>query len=156
MSAVSGSDSNIDLLLVEDTPEDVELTLEAFSEHLPVIRIHVAHDGEEALQFLFGPHGKEPRDPLPKVVLLDLKLPKIDGLEVLERIRADPSTRTLPVVLLTSSSEESDMHRGYLLHANSYIVKPVVFEDFVRAVNDIGMYWLGLNRAPTRSQAGLP
>ena len=153
---MSGSEATFDVLLVEDTPEDVELTLEAFSEHVPVIRIHVAHDGEEALHFLFGPDGRAPRSQLPKVVLLDLKLPKIDGLEVLERIRAEVSTRMLPVVLLTSSSEEADMHRGYLLHANSYIVKPVVFEDFVRAVNDIGMYWLGLNRAPTRSESGLP
>lgn len=148
--------ATIDVLLVEDTPEDVELTLEAFSEHIPESRIHVARDGEEALHFLYGADGMQPRDLLPKVVLLDIKLPKIDGLEVLERIRSHNATRELPVVLLTSSAEEADVHRGYLLHANSYIVKPVQFEDFVQAVNDIGMYWLGLNRAATRSETALP
>ena len=148
--------ATIDVLLVEDTPEDVELTLEAFSEHIPPSRIHVARDGEEALHFLYGRDGMTPRDLLPKVVLLDIKLPKIDGLEVLERIRSHNSTRELPVVLLTSSAEEADVHRGYLLHANSYIVKPVQFEDFAQAVNDIGMYWLSLNRAATRSESALP
>jgi CheY-like chemotaxis protein len=148
--------SIIDVLLVEDTPEDVELTLEAFSEHISVSRIQVARDGEEALHFLYGADGMSPREVLPKVVLLDIKLPKVDGLEVLQRIREHPSTVELPVVLLTSSAQEADMHRAYKLHANSYIVKPVQFEDFVRVVNEIGIYWLDLNRAPTRAESALP
>jgi two-component system, response regulator len=153
---MSTSASIIDVLLVEDTPEDVELTLEAFSEHMSLTRIHVARDGEEALRFLYGDDGESPRAGLPKVVLLDIKLPKVDGLEVLQRIREHSSTVELPVVLLTSSAHETDMHRGYQLHANSYIVKPVQYEDFVKAVNEIGIYWLNLNRAPTRAESALP
>jgi CheY-like chemotaxis protein len=150
------SESIIDVLLVEDTPEDVELTLEAFSEHMPLSRVHVARDGEQALHFLFGVDGESPRKGLPKVVLLDIKLPKVDGLEVLERIRQHSWTAELPVVLLTSSAQEADMHRGYSLHANSYIVKPVQYEDFVRVVNEVGVYWLQTNRAPTRAESALP
>jgi CheY-like chemotaxis protein len=150
------SGSITDVLLVEDTPEDVELTLEAFSEHMPLSRIEVARDGEAALHFLYGADGVSPREVLPKVVLLDIKLPKVDGLEVLQRIREHPSTVELPVVLLTSSALEVDMHRAYKLHANSYIVKPVQYEDFVRVVNEIGVYWLDRNRAPTRAESALP
>ena len=146
----------IDILLVEDTPEDVELTLEAFADHMPLSRVHVATDGEQALDFLLGADGVNPREVLPKVVLLDIKLPKVDGLEVLERIRAHQATAELPVVLLTSSAHEVDMHRGYALHANSYIVKPVQYEDFVKVVNEVGVYWLLTNRAPTRAESALP
>lgn len=153
---MSTAASIVDVLLVEDTPEDVELTLEAFSDHMPRSRIQVARDGEEALEFLYGADGKSPREVLPKVILLDIKLPKVDGLEVLQRIREHPSTVELPVVLLTSSAHETDMHRAYKLHANSYIVKPVQFEDFVTVVNEIGIYWLNLNRAPTRAESALP
>ena len=146
------SETIIDLLLVEDTPEDVELTLEALAEDMALNRIHVARDGEAALRFLLGPDGRSPRSVMPLVILLDIKLPKIDGLEVLEAIRNHPSTAQLPVVLLTSSAHESDIHRGYRLHANSYIVKPVQFDDFVRAVKDVGLYWRDLNRSPTRPE----
>lgn len=146
----------IDILLVEDTPEDVELTLEALSAHLALDRIHVARDGEEALHFLYGADGASPREVLPMVLLLDIKLPKVDGLEVLQRIRDHPSTVELPVVLLTSSAQEADMHRGYQLHANSYIVKPVQFEEFVRVLNEIGIYWLKTNRPPTRAESAIP
>lgn len=146
----------IDVLLVEDTPEDVELTLEAFSQHMPLSRVHVARDGEQAVNFLHGEDGTSPRPLLPKVVLLDIKLPKVDGLEVLERIRRHPATAELPVVLLTSSAQEGDMHRGYALHANSYIVKPVQYEEFVRVVNEVGVYWVTTNRAPTRAESALP
>ena len=150
------SADTIDVLIVEDTPEDLELTLEALSEHMPLSRIEVTRDGEEALHFLYGADGESPRATLPRVVLLDIKLPKVDGLEVLERIRQHPSTIELPVVLLTSSAHESDLHRGYQLHANSYIVKPVQYEDFVAAVTEIGLYWLNRNRAPTRAESALP
>ncbi|GAC1326975.1 MAG: response regulator [Candidatus Dormibacteria bacterium] len=141
--------ATIDILLVEDTPEDVELTLEAFSDHVPASRIHVERDGEAALKFLHGPDGTEVRGALPRVVLLDIKLPKVDGLEVLERIRQHPGTAMLPVVLLTSSAQEQDMHRGYSLHANSYIVKPVEYDEFVGVVHEIGVYWLDINRPLT-------
>ncbi|MEA2683734.1 MAG: hypothetical protein QOK05_2062 [Chloroflexota bacterium] len=153
---MTASGMTIDVLLVEDTPEDVELTLEAFADHMPLSRIEVARDGEAALHFLYGADGQVLREVLPKVVLLDIKLPKVDGLEVLERIRSHPSTVELPVVLLTSSAQESDMHRGYRLHANSYIVKPVQYEEFVRVVTEVGIYWLDLNRAPTRAESALP
>ena len=150
------SRSPIDMLLVEDTPEDVELTLEAFRDHLPLSRIHVARDGQEALHFLFGADGKSLTEALPKVVLLDIKLPKVDGLEVLQRIRENPLTAELPVVLLTSSAQETDMHQGYKLHANSYIVKPVQYEEFVSVVSEIGVYWLNVNRSPTRAESAQP
>ena len=152
---MSANGSIIDVLLVEDTPEDVELTLEAFSQHMPLSRVHVARDGEQALHFLHGKDGTSPRPMLPKVVLLDIKLPKVDGLEVLERIRHHATTAELPVVLLTSSAQESDMHRGYALHANSYIVKPVQYEEFVRVVNEVGVYWVTTNRAPTQAESAL-
>ena len=137
------ADPLIEVLLVEDTPEDVELTLEALGEYLPVSRIRVARDGLEALEYLHGAAGAAAAGNLPRVVLLDLKLPKVDGLEVLERIRTDPSTALLPVVLLTSSAEETDMHRAYKLHANSYIAKPVQFDEFARVLKEIGVYWRG-------------
>jgi two-component system response regulator len=132
-----------DILLVEDNPADVELTQRAFAKNHVSNTIHVARDGVEALQFLFA---DETRAPALSVVLLDLKMPRMDGLEVLRRMRADPRTRHIPVVMMTSSSEESDLVSSYGLGANSYIVKPVDFENFTEAVRVIGTYWLLLNK----------
>ncbi len=139
----------IEILLVEDNPNDVELTLRALRNHNIANRVHVAHDGVEALDYIFGRGEYAERDVArpPKVVLLDLKLPRVDGFEVLEAIRADHRTALLPVVILTSSSEESDIVRSYERGSNSYVVKPVDFEQFARAVSELGMYWLLLNRA---------
>lgn len=134
------------ILLVEDTEDDIELTLLALESGALAAEVVVARDGVEALAYLFG--GADAASPLPQVVLLDLKLPKISGLEVLARIRADPRTRWLPVVILTSSSEEEDLLRGYDLGANSYIRKPVDFAQFTQAVQTMGVYWLVLNKAP--------
>lgn len=150
------ADPLIEVLLVEDTPEDVELTLEALGEYIPVSRIRVARDGLEALEYLHAEGGAADRGNLPRVVLLDIKLPKLDGLEVLERIRRNPQTQTLPVVLLTSSAEESDIHHGYQMHANSYIMKPVQFNEFATVLREIGVYWLSRNRAPTRPASRQP
>ena len=136
------------ILLVEDNPDDEALTLRAFAKNNIGNRIEVVRDGAEALDWLFkrGKHAE--RGPDPQVVLLDLKLPKVDGLEVLQQIREDERTRLLPVVILTSSKEESDLLRGYELRANSYIRKPVDFARFVESVREIGMYWLVLNEPP--------
>jgi two-component system response regulator len=136
------------ILLVEDNPDDAELTLRAFRKNNIGNMIHVARDGEEAIAWLFGADGGEPPADLPSVVLLDLKLPKVDGLEVLRRIRADERTRLLPVVILTSSREESDLLKGYSLGANSYVRKPVDFGDFLEATRQLGLYWLVLNELP--------
>ena len=139
------------ILLVEDNPDDEALTLHALETNKIGNQVVVARNGAEALEYLFctGPHaGRDPTH-LPTVVLLDLKLPKIDGLEVLRRIRADPRTRLLPVVLLTSSDEEEDRLRGYTLGANSYVRKPVDFDHFVQAAGQLGLYWLLLNQPPT-------
>ena len=137
------------ILLVEDNPDDEALTLRAFVKNNMGNRIIVIRDGAEALDWLFrrGAHAQR-REPDPQVVLLDLKLPKVDGLEVLRQLRADPGTKLLPVVILTSSKEESDLLRGYELRANSYIRKPVDFARFVESVREIGMYWLVLNEPP--------
>lgn len=134
------------ILLVEDNPDDEELTRIAFQESNLLNELVVARDGEQALDYLLDPAGKG--HPLPSLVLLDLKLPKIDGLEVLRRLRADPRSRLLPVVVLTTSKEESDLLSSYELGCNSYIRKPVVFTDFIEAVRQLGMYWLMLNEAP--------
>lgn len=137
------------ILLVEDNPDDEALTLHALETHKIGNQVEVARNGAEALDYLFrtGPfEGTEAC--LPTVVLLDLKLPKIDGLEVLRRIRADERTHLLPVVLLTSSDEDEDRMRGYALGANSYVRKPVDFDDFVQAAGQLGLYWLLLNRPP--------
>lgn len=134
-----------DLLLVEDNPDDVELTLRAFKRARLSNPVHVARDGVDALEFLFSRDGT-PRAVLPRVVLLDLKLPRVNGLEVLARIRANEKTRRLPVVVFTSSREEPDVQRAYELGVNSYIVKPVEFEKFVAAVGEVGLYWLVLNQ----------
>jgi two-component system response regulator len=137
------------ILLVEDNPDDEALTLRAFAKNNIGNRIVVVRDGAEALNWLFKREQHEGRsDPDPQVILLDLKLPKVDGLEVLRLIREDPRTKLLPVVILTSSKEESDLLRGYELRANSYIRKPVDFARFVESVRELGMYWLVLNEPP--------
>jgi two-component system, response regulator len=140
----------VEILLVEDNPRDVELTLHVFQRHHLTNRIHVVRDGAEALDFLFctGAYGERNIHQAPKVMLLDLKLPKVDGLEVLRRIKADARTWTIPVVVLTSSREEPDIAESYHLGVNSYIVKPVDFEQFTEAVRLLGMYWLLLNQPP--------
>lgn len=141
------------ILLVEDNPDDVKLTLRAFKHQNLSNDIVVAHDGAEALEYVFGTGAYAGRDVAdqPAVIFLDLKLPKFDGLEVLRRIRHDPRTALQPVVILTSSSEEQDMMQGYALGANSYVRKPVDFDQFMEAVRQLGLYWLLLNQAPPRT-----
>jgi two-component system, response regulator len=137
------------VLLVEDNDDDVQLTLRAFRKHNLANDIQVATDGQQALEFLFcqGAYaGRDPED-MPHLVLLDLKLPMLDGLEVLKRLRADERTRTLPVVVLTSSREECDLVESYRLGANSYVRKPVDFAEFTEAARHLGLYWLVLNLA---------
>jgi CheY-like chemotaxis protein len=140
--------SPIELLLVEDNPQDLELALRALRKGNITNRIEVARDGAEALDFLFcrGAHASRSISDMPKVVLLDLKLPKVDGLDVLRQIKTDPRTCSIPVVVLTSSREQSDLVESYELGVNSYIVKPVNFEGFTKAVQDLGLYWLLLNQ----------
>jgi CheY-like chemotaxis protein len=140
----------VEILLVEDNPEDLELTQRALRKAHVTNRVQIARDGDEALQFIFceGPHADRRIEDTPKVILLDLKLPKVDGLEVLKRIKGDPRTKAIPVVMLTSSKEQNDVVESYQLGVNSYIVKPVNFEGFVAAVEKLGMYWLLLNHPP--------
>jgi two-component system, response regulator len=142
--------NHVEILLVEDNPEDLELSLRALRKANLANRIHVARDGAEALEFIFceGPHAGRKIEDTPKVILLDLKLPKVDGLEVLKRIKSDPRTHTIPVVVLTSSKEQNDVVESYELGVNSYIVKPVNFDGFVEAVQQLGMYWLVVNQPP--------
>lgn len=138
------------ILLVEDNPDDEALTLRAFRKSNVANRVVVARDGVEALDYLFGTGSHAGRDPhdVPQLVLLDLKLPRIDGLEVLRRIRSDERTRLLPVVILTSSREQQDLLDGYGLGANSYVQKPVDFAKFLQAVEQLKLYWLVLNETP--------
>ncbi|MGB8169630.1 MAG: response regulator [Chthoniobacteraceae bacterium] len=141
----------VEILLVEDNPQDLELALRALQKANLTNRIHTVRDGAEALDFVFGEgeHAGRKIENGPKVILLDLKLPKVDGLEVLRRLKGDPRTRTIPVVVLTSSKEQNDVVESYHLGVNSYIVKPVNFESFAAAVQQLGMYWLLLNQPPT-------
>jgi CheY-like chemotaxis protein len=143
-----------DILLVEDNPVDRELTVRAFSKHKLANRLAIAKDGEEALDFLFsrGDYVGREGGSYPRLILLDLNLPKVNGLEVLASIKADPRTRMIPVVVLTTSKEEFDISESYRLGVNSYIVKPVDFEKFVAAMKDLGYYWLLLNQAPRVGQ----
>jgi CheY-like chemotaxis protein len=147
-SVVSNSQSKV-VLLVEDNPDDVELTLRAFKKYNIMNEVVVASDGAEALDYLFctGRYASRDTNNLPEIVLLDLKLPKVDGLEVLQRLRADERTKHLPVVILTSSNEERDLINGYKLGVNSYVQKPVEFTQFSEAVGRLGIYWLLLNKS---------
>lgn len=144
------SDESKVILLVEDNPDDVALTLRAFKRSHLMNPIAVARDGVEALDFLFarGAYAERVAQPLPTLVILDLKLPRLDGLGVLKAIRADERTRILPVVILTSSREEQDLMSGYALGANSYVRKPVDFVEFVEAAKVLGIYWLMINQLP--------
>lgn len=141
-----------DFLIVEDNPDDLELTLRALAKANVVMGIEVARDGVEALDFIFcrGPHAARDIRDGPRVILLDIKLPKIDGIEVLKQVKADPRTQMIPVVMLTSSKEQKDIIESYRLGVNSYIVKPVNYEGFAIAVQNLGMFWLRVNELPDR------
>ncbi|MDC7246674.1 MAG: response regulator [Sphaerochaetaceae bacterium] len=141
------------ILLVEDNPDDIKLTLRAFKQNNISNDIVVVHDGQEALDYLFAEDHCQPEKGMPALVLLDLKLPKVDGHEVLQRIREDEQTKFLPVVILTSSSEEKDLVRSYEKGCNSYIQKPVDFGQFVEAVRQLGMYWVVLNKRPQSTES---
>ncbi len=140
----------VDILLVEDDPSDAKLTLRSLKQGNVANDVYLVKDGEEALDFLFcrNEYAGRSKSQRPKVVLLDIKLPKVDGIEVLRQIRADPQLSSLPVVLLTSSQQDKDILAGYAFHANSYVVKPVNFKDFSEHVRDLGMYWLLINTRP--------
>lgn len=140
----------VEILLVEDNPHDVELTLRAFTKHNLTNKVHVVRDGAEALDFIFaqGAYAGRKIKHKPKVILLDLKLPKVDGLEVLRRVKSDEQMKVIPIVVLTSSKEERDLVESYKLGANSYITKPVDFDRFVEAIRELGLYWLLLNQPP--------
>jgi CheY-like chemotaxis protein len=142
--------NEVEILLVEDNPRDVDLTLRAMKKRNLANQVHVVRDGAEALEFIFaeGPYAQRDVNDRPKVILLDLKLPKVDGLEVLRRVKADKRTRIIPVVVLTSSSEERDMVESYRLGVNSYITKPVDFDKFLDCVGELGLYWLLVNKVP--------
>lgn len=139
---------NAKILLIEDNPNDVELTLRTFEKYNLANEIAVARDGEEALDMLFQRRKEGAEHQMPDFILLDLKLPKVDGLEVLKQIKSNLKTKRIPVVVLTSSKEESDLVASYNLGVNSYICKPVNFEKFIEAVKQLGIYWLLLNEAP--------
>jgi two-component system response regulator len=149
-----GKNEIVEILLVEDNPEDLQLALRALAKAKLTNHIEVVRDGAEALEFIFGEGSYAGRklENGPKVILLDLKLPKVDGLEVLKRIKSDERTMAIPVVMLTSSKEQSDLVESYRLGVNSYIVKPVNFERFAQAVQDLGMYWVLLNQSPKLNQ----
>jgi CheY-like chemotaxis protein len=145
--------TEVDILLVDDSQEDVDLTLHALRSENLANHVFIARDGEEALEFLFcsGPHAGRSWDHPPKMVLLDLKLPKVDGLQVLRQVKGDPRTRTIPVILMTSSKEERDRAIGYDLGANSYLQKPVDFDEFRKMVKLLGLYWLVTNQPPVNN-----
>jgi len=139
----------VEILLVEDNPDDIELALRALSKSNLANQIHVVKDGEEALEYIFSagiPAGRGGKDKM-KVILLDLHLPKVDGLEVLRRIRTDERTKMMPVIILTSSTEEEDIVKSYELDVNSYVVKPIDFDKFISAASEIGLYWMLLNKS---------
>jgi two-component system response regulator len=140
-----------EILLVEDNPDDMELTLRALKKHNLANNVHVARDGVEALDYIYGTEidTKGVINNRPKIVLLDLRLPKVDGLEVLKKMKSDERTKTIPVIILTSSSEERDLVDSYELGVNSYIVKPVDFEKFIQSVSEIGVYWMVMNKQPS-------
>lgn len=142
--------NEIEILLVEDNPDDVELTLRALRKHNLANNVQVVRDGAEALEFIFGAGAYAGRDinHKPRVIFLDLKLPKVDGLEVLRKVKSDERTKIIPVVVLTSSHEERDVVESYKLGINSYITKPVDFDKFVLTVKELGFYWLLLNKPP--------
>jgi two-component system response regulator len=143
------TENSVEILLVEDNPNDVMLALHAFKKHNLANSVHVVRDGAEALEFVFctGAYDQRPFDN-PRVILLDKKLPLVDGMEVLRQIRVDPRTRLIPVVMLTSSAEDRDIIESYQLGVNSYIVKPVDFEQFSETVRQLGHYWLRINQQP--------
>jgi CheY-like chemotaxis protein len=140
----------IEILLVEDNPNDAEMAIRALKEYHLANRVVHVQDGEEALDFVFGRGAYEGRDTKnkPKIILLDLKLPKVNGMEVLKILKSDPATRLIPIIVLTSSSEESDLIESYKLGANSYLVKPVDFDKFCDSIKEVGLYWLLLNKQP--------
>ena len=145
-----GSGPAVEILLVEDNPNDVELALHALKKNKLVNHIQVVRDGEAALDYIFcrGIYSERNINDAPKLILLDLKLPKVDGIEVLKQIKSDPATRSIPVVVLTNSREERDVMKTYRLGVNSYILKPVDFDQFVDSVSQIGFYWMLLNQSP--------
>ena len=140
-----------EILLVEDNQNDIEMVLRAFDKHNLANKVLVVNDGQQALEYIFvtGPFSGRDIEDKPKIIILDLKLPKIDGLEVLRRVKYDERTKSIPVVVLTSSKEEKDVVESYRLGVNSYIIKPVDFEKFVQAVGDLGFYWLVMNKPPS-------
>lgn len=149
-------DDRAPIVLVDDNPSDVELTLRALRKATIANEVVVLADGQQALDFLVGTGSTPSAHLLPAVILLDLKLPKVDGIEVLRRVRSDDRTRFVPVVVLTSSSQESDLVRSYALGVNSYIVKPVDFTQFAATVREVGLYWVVLNRPPAAIHPHLP
>ena len=144
---------HVQILLVEDNPNDVKLALHAFKTNNLANNVHVVRDGAEALEFIFRTDRYATRNPddNPNVILLDLKLPLVDGMEVLRQVKSDPRTQSIPVVMMTTSKEEADMAKSYQLGVNSYIVKPVDFDQFTEAVRQMGYYWLLLNQLPTKA-----
>ena len=142
--------NEMDILLIEDNPQDVEITLRAFQKHHIDAKVHVVRDGEEALECLFqtGRYAQDRPSQNTRLILLDLKLPKVDGLEILQKCKADPRTKHIPIVVLTSSREEQDLERSYDYGVNSYVVKPVDFPQFSDAVRQLGLYWMSLNQVP--------
>jgi len=144
--------NSVDILLVEDNPFDAELTINALKAHHMSNNLFHVIDGEEALEFVFatGKYAGRDLENFPKLILLDIKMPKVDGIEVLKQIKQDPRTKMVPVVILTSSKEDPDIRNCYDLGANSYIVKPVDFDGFARSIKDLGFYWLLLNQPPVK------
>jgi two-component system response regulator len=142
--------AKVEIVIVEDNPNDAELILRVFRKHHMANQVILLKDGAEALDFFFPPDGSVSASAALRIVLLDLKLPKVDGIEVLRRLKSDDRTRDIPVVVLTSSSEDRDIKGAYELGVNSYVAKPIKFEDFAKTVADLGLYWLMLNRQPAR------